>query len=136
MCDREMNLKEWVERLHKSHLARREYDALMKLQPLSMSEADKAMQDSIGAEPWSEEQTLRAMDIIMGKRRSHLQIMRAVCEAADTLTKKLQSIHDDPKYMAVWHLFASHGFTYDGPTFTNELESLEKELAALHDDME
>jgi len=40
------------------------------------------------------------------------------------LISKLNEIHDDPKYQAVWQIYAIHGMTYSGPNYEEELRDL------------
>ena len=48
--------------------------------------------------------------------------------AARTLCERLRTIANDPKYIAVWQIYAVHDFKYDGPFYVDELEALEVEI--------
>jgi hypothetical protein len=50
-----------------------------------------------------------------------------IIEASTKLVRKLEAIHEDPKYQAVWQMYAIHGMTYSGPKYDKELIAL-KEL--------
>jgi len=49
-------------------------------------------------------------------------------ESASCLCEKLKLVHNDPKYLAVWHLWFSHFGDYDGPQYGEELEKLQTVL--------
>ena len=51
-----------------------------------------------------------------------------IIQAAKNLVDQLDVIHNDPSYASVWGFYATHGFTYGGPTYDKELEELEKLL--------
>ena len=52
-----------------------------------------------------------------------LQTERDVyCLVLGTLVRKLDAIHEDPRYKAVWESFMLHGGRYTEPTYTEELE--------------
>lgn len=40
------------------------------------------------------------------------------------LIDKIDEVHLDSRYAAVWHLARLHGCEYDGPTYTNEFNAL------------
>lgn len=51
--------------------------------------------------------------------------------AAKALVARLESIHNDPHYMAVWESYAIHGGNYsNGPKYDKELESLKTAIDA------
>ena len=50
--------------------------------------------------------------------RAKLDRMRKALEA---LVNKLDLVHKDHSYMAVWQMAAVHGCVYDGPTYADEL---------------
>lgn len=52
-----------------------------------------------------------------------------VTEAARALVAKLNEVHADPRYMAIWYLAAAHGAPYDGPKYEAELQALTAALA-------
>ena len=88
---RESILEEYVNKLHKdqpNHCAVKEYDALMTLQPLTMDEAEKAMQEAVG-EPFTPEEVQQMMDVIAGKRESPLRILERKAAAWDRLCKSV-----------------------------------------------
>lgn len=60
--------------------------------------------------------------------------LQSLVVCADALTKKLREIHDDPRYMAVWTFWATHGMNYNGPFYSDELASLEKVLQSIAND--
>ncbi len=54
---------------------------------------------------------------------SALQTERDVyCLVLGTLVRKLDAVHEDPRYKAVWESFMLHGGRYTEPTYTEELE--------------
>lgn len=58
-----------------------------------------------------------------------LQIERDVyCLALSRLVRKLEEVHEDPRYKAVWESFMIHGGKYTEPTYTEEFESAKKML--------
>ncbi len=50
--------------------------------------------------------------------------------AANAVVAKLDVIHDDPKYQAVWQLAAAHQYRYNGPDYVAELRDLRAALDA------
>lgn len=48
--------------------------------------------------------------------------------AAMALLQKLDAVHADSRYLAVWQSAQCHIGKYEGPTYTNELMQLEKAL--------
>lgn len=57
--------------------------------------------------------------------------MRAMLEEAKKLVAKLREVHADSKYQSVWTISHIHVGQYSGPTYTAELETLEKGLKEL-----
>jgi len=58
-----------------------------------------------------------------------LQAERDVyCFALSKLVRKLEAVHEDPRYKAVWESFMIHGGRYTEPTYTEEFESAQKLL--------
>lgn len=52
----------------------------------------------------------------------------AMREAAEALVRQMRLMNADPKYQAVWTLFAIHGGQYDGTRCADELEALDAAL--------
>lgn len=59
--------------------------------------------------------------------------MNDLVKAARQLTEKLRVIEEHPAYQGVWVMAGNHGMAYCGPTYKNEIESLEAQLAKLND---
>ena len=58
--------------------------------------------------------------------------LRELVRAAKGLVEKLDSLPDDPLYMAVWQSAYLHGIDYSkGPKYVAELERLKKALGLL-----
>lgn len=55
MSEREMTLKEWVERLHPEHKAREEYEALINPAPLATPGDVEKMRDVLFHQDWHED---------------------------------------------------------------------------------
>jgi hypothetical protein len=53
---------------------------------------------------------------------------KAVRDACAALVKKLDEVHDDLNYKAVWYLYNAHGGTYRGPTYYDELNRAREAL--------
>lgn len=47
------------------------------------------------------------------------------------LVEKLEAVHADPRYLAVWQSYMIHGGRYTEPTYTAELEAAKAFLTAL-----
>lgn len=54
-----------------------------------------------------------------------------VAEAARKLLLRLEVVHSDPDYQAVWALSQLHGGQYAGPTYTEEKAALDTALSTL-----
>jgi hypothetical protein len=53
----------------------------------------------------------------------------AALSAAKTLLERLDSIHEDGAYQAVWNIYTVHSGQYKGPTYVEELAALRTTLA-------
>lgn len=53
---------------------------------------------------------------------------RSLFELADDLCKKIREIEQHPNYKSIWQLAHVHGVIYRGPTYTEEIEALERFL--------
>ena len=51
-----------------------------------------------------------------------------ILSSAKKLVAKLDAVHADPKYRAVWTNAEIHGMRYSGPRYDDELESLREVL--------
>lgn len=56
-------------------------------------------------------------------------IMGKVVGTARALDKRMDEIHDDPKYIGVWGISQAHVGEYDGPNYVTEHENLKAALA-------
>jgi len=54
--------------------------------------------------------------------------MTEIEHAARALRDRLKAIHDDPVYQSVWTVNQIHTGPYKGPTYTAELEALDRAL--------
>jgi len=52
-------------------------------------------------------------------------------DAAKALVDKLKLVDEDPRYLTVWSLAATHGFIYTGPNYNQELKDLQEALEGL-----
>ena len=57
-------------------------------------------------------------------RSAYLDRLNDLTEAAQQLVQKLQRIHADPRYQAVWTIAVAHGVQYRGETYEAELNRL------------
>ncbi len=48
----------------------------------------------------------------------------AIRRAAAALVAKLDTIHEDHRYQAVWTIAQAHNGSYEGPQYRDELEAL------------
>jgi hypothetical protein len=48
---------------------------------------------------------------------------------AKALVEKIEAIHADNRYRAVWEVAFVHGYKYDGPQYVEELSALKTALA-------
>lgn len=72
---------------------------------------------------------LEEMEASSPVETSALQTERdTYCLVLGTLVRKLEAIHEDPRYKAVWQSFMLHGGQYTEPTYTEELEAAQKIL--------
>jgi hypothetical protein len=62
--------------------------------------------------------------------RNNAERLLDVARKARALSDKLEAIHDDPRYQAVWMSYQVHGGNYLEPTYMNELDALRKALEA------
>lgn len=61
---------------------------------------------------------------------SPLQIERDVyCLALSRLVRKLEAVHEDPRYKAVWESYMIHGGQYTEPKYTEELKGARELLS-------
>lgn len=56
------------------------------------------------------------------------------CFVLGNLVRKLEAIHEDPRYKAVWESFMLHGGRYTEPTYTTEFEAAQKILRHFSDE--
>lgn len=52
-------------------------------------------------------------------------------EYAARLLKQLEAVHADPRFEAVWTMYALHGGHYTGPFYTRELDDLRSALSGV-----
>src|SRR3990167_1573960 len=62
--------------------------------------------------------------------REHGRAAQAV-EALRSLVEQLDAVAADPRYVAVWTLYAAHGESYTGPFYIDELTAAKAALAAV-----
>jgi hypothetical protein len=67
---------------------------------------------------------------IMFQRPDHVVDMRLALleDASQALVKKLEEIQQNSSYRGIWPYLHTHGYSYDGPTWENELKALKREL--------
>lgn len=73
---------------------------------------------------------LSVAPIVATPTASAPQVTEAMVEAATALVAKLDAVHADPKYGAVWAIAQAHYGQYDGPKYEDELNTLRAALAA------
>lgn len=54
--------------------------------------------------------------------------MGYLSEAAEKMIAKLDMMHHDPQYMAVWQNYLIHGGKYSGPNYSQEFKELKAAL--------
>jgi len=57
---------------------------------------------------------------------AELEYLWSLEDAVRKFSKKLDEIHADEQYKAVWTLAMVHGLTYQGPTYKDEYASLKR----------
>ena len=60
----------------------------------------------------------------------------AIIEAAEKLQRKLEEVHADHRYQAVWHMYMIHGGNYTEPKYEKELVEHKSALDALRKEIE
>lgn len=70
-----------------------------------------------------------AIAIEKAARRTHRDTPGEVVDAAKALLVKLDEVHADPRYQAVWTLARIHSAPYGGPTYTEEVAALRSALS-------
>jgi hypothetical protein len=67
----------------------------------------------------------------MCQQQARIAVLGRVATTALTLLAKLDTMHADGAYAAVWTSYAIHGGVYRGPQYVDEKSAVQRELDAL-----
>lgn len=70
-----------------------------------------------------------AMQAKIDRLTAQVEQQQKVIGVLRTLVDKLEAVHADPRYAAVWTLYAVHGGHYTEPKYEQEFNDAKKALA-------